>query len=499
MRVAAILSMLHEPADANSATRLLRNAPVLQWTIDRLRKANGVAGIGILCWDDQLAATRMFADPGTVTVLPKGVRRAIPELDRITVARTWSDGWRGGLHSTCAFDAGFYAPWIVELADLLKADAVLLAPPSAAMVDPQIAGALIERATCNTSLGITFSAAAPGLGGAVVTRALLNTLVTHGSHPGRLLHYMPEQPMLDPVGGEGCVSVPASVSRTRESFLIDSDRRARRFTAAAHPLNGQLMTTGAEELARRLSAEPADDAPPRDVTIELNTTRSTTPIYLPVRDASDAGATLDLRAVFGLLNDLKHTDDIRLTIGGRGDPLDSPILFDVVAAARAAKVASIHVETDLATFDAKQIVQLASSEVDIVSLFLPALSPDTYATVMGTDAMKRVLDNLKTFVTVRAARGRGTPLVVPTFVKLAANLAEMDAWYDQWLSALGVAVIVGPRALGAARLELADMSPAMGRNAADRPLRLYLRCDGSTTTCDADVIALSPPLETQLV
>ena len=498
-RVAAILSMLHEPAMVNSATRLFRERPVLRWTIDRLCRAKSVTNIGILCWDDQLPAVLAIAKGDHVEVVPKGPRRPIAELDRITAAQTWADGWRGGLHGTCWFDVGFHGPWVAELADKLHAEAVLLVPPASAMVDPAIVDALIGRAANSATLEMTFTAAAPGLGAAVVKRPLLKTLVDNRSHPGRLLHYMPERPMLDPVGSEGCVTVPAGVSRTRENFLLDSERKISRFTSAACTLNGALANSDSETLVKQLEAEPCGSTLPRDVTIELNADRLTLPSFMPLRQGRDLRASLDLRAVVELLAPLRHLDDVRLTLGGRGDPLCSPILFDVIAAARAANVASIHVETDLADENPKHIVQLASADIDVVSLYLPALTPDTYAAVMGTDAMPRVMDNLQTFVTVRAARGRGTPLVVPTFVKLASNLAEMDAWYDQWLTALGAAAIVGPAAFGMKSLELADMSPAHGKPAGGRASRRFVSCDGGAVECTPETIVAVTSDEKEVV
>ena len=54
------------------------------------------------------------------------------------------------------------------------------------------------------------------------------------------------------------------------------------------------------------------------------------------------------------------------------------------------------------------------------------------------------MDNLARLIHRRQSSGRGTPLIVPTFVKTAANLAEMEAWYDHWLRCLGCTVIAGP-------------------------------------------------------
>jgi hypothetical protein len=241
------------------------------------------------------------------------------------------------------------------------------------------------------------------------------------------------------------------------------------------------MRSGSQELIGRLSVQP--QAPLCDWTLELNTSRTTSPVYhKPTIKAGDSVASWTM--IQGYLKSLGAIDGARLTLGGRGDPLLSPALFDVIAEARRCGIEAIHIETDLAAADESLAVALAQSEIDVVTVLLPALTPVTYAAVMGTDAMATVLNNIKAFVTERARRARGVPILVPTFVKLAANLAEMDAWYDQWLTAVGAAVIVGPRLFGSPELELADMSAARGKAA--RPARVHVSAEGHATVRDDD-------------
>src|SRR5690242_5690504 len=114
--VTAILSMLHEPAELNSATRLFRQDPVLNWTIDRLSRSKGVDAIAILCWEDQAAAIEPIAREGHADMLVKGPRQTIAPIEAVAAAQKFADGWRGGLLSTCEFDVGFYAPWCNEIA-----------------------------------------------------------------------------------------------------------------------------------------------------------------------------------------------------------------------------------------------------------------------------------------------------------------------------------------------------------------------------------------------
>jgi len=135
--VTAVFSMLHEPparADrGNSATRLFRAAPVLHWTLQRTSRAARVGSMTILCWEDQLPAVLPVAGEDRAYILSKGPRVALPEVETITAARHWADGWRGGLLSTCHFDLGFYGPWHREVAERIGSDAVLLIDPAAGL------------------------------------------------------------------------------------------------------------------------------------------------------------------------------------------------------------------------------------------------------------------------------------------------------------------------------------------------------------------------------
>ncbi|HQY89251.1 MAG TPA: hypothetical protein PK402_11375, partial [Tepidisphaeraceae bacterium] len=92
---AAIISMLHERADVNSATRQLAGKTVLHRTLARLGRVSRLNQTIVICWDDQLDAACTEARVIEATVHSLGARRSIPALDAVTVARRWSDGWRG--------------------------------------------------------------------------------------------------------------------------------------------------------------------------------------------------------------------------------------------------------------------------------------------------------------------------------------------------------------------------------------------------------------------
>jgi hypothetical protein len=488
IHIAAVLSMIHEREDRNSATRLFRGEPVLAWTLRRLSRASGVGTMTVLCWEDQLEHVEPIAADAGADILVKGPRIDIPHVDAVSAALRWSDGWRGGLLGTCDFDLGFHAGWHHELAQRQCGDALLLVDPASALIDSALVDSLISHAIANPANELCFSPAAPGLSGVLVQASLLERLSTSHAHPGRLLHYLPDDPTRDPIAGEGCAPVPTPGARTSHRFKLDSDRQLRRIAEATIPLNGALIRSEAEELVHRVTTQTPCDAYPREIVLELNTPRMSSPIYWAGARLQVTRPHLTLDLAKKLFDEVAHVDDLRLTLAGVGDPLLSPNFFDIVAAASEAGIHSLHVETDLLGPHA-DIGRLAGARVDLVSVHLPALTPQTYAAVMGIDGYARVLENIRTFLLERQARRRGVPLIVPVFTKCAANLAEMEPWYDQWLRALGSAVITGPSTCGGIipDVGVADMAPSRRRPCARLASRMTVLSDGRIVSCEQDV------------
>ncbi|HEX4794095.1 MAG TPA: SPASM domain-containing protein [Humisphaera sp.] len=486
--VTAILSMLHEGAGPNSATRLFRAEPVLRWTLKRLARAQRLDSTAILCWEDQMDHVARIAAEAEAFVLAKGPRVHLPEVESISAARRWSDGWRGGLLSTCDFDLGFYGPWFGELAAKVNAEAVVLVDPAAALVDPHLLDSLVIQAENHPEAPITFVPAAPGLGGALVKRDLLDKVAVTKTHIGRLFHYLPDQISREPLASDWCAPLPTPVARTTQRFKLDSERQLARVSAATVSLNGQLISSRAEEIVHRLHAWDAIDALPRELVLEINTRRSTRPIFWPAANQPIERADFSAQAAPALFEQLARYDDVRLTIAGVGDPLLHAGVFDLIELARVEGIACIHVETDLHDITPENVRRLATMPVDVVSMHLPAVLPQTYAATMGVNGYTRVLENIGAFLAAR--QGRGVPILVPTFTKCRQNLAEMETWYDQWLRAVGCAVIRGPSDFGGMipGLAVADMAPSRRSACSRLNSRLTLLCDGRYVSCEQDVL-----------
>lgn len=487
----AILSMLHEPAgERNSAARLFRDRPVLWWTLERLRQSDSIDAAAVLCWEDQLPEVQTIAEEHEVCILAKGPRAPLPGMDAVTAARRWADGWRGGLLQTCEFDRGFHGPWLLELSQKMNAESVVLVDPSAALVDPKLIDALVEHAAQNPESPLVFSQAAPGLSGVLLRAALLTQLASANTHPGRFLHYQPQQPCRDPISERSCASVPTPAARTRHRFTLDSQRQIGRIECATESLNGQLITTDAEGLIRSLDATEAGDRFPREIVLELTPRRATRPIFSPVGHLSIPRPDLSLDTARTLFERIADVDDVRLTFGGVGDALLHDRFFEFVDAAHQAGVRAIQAKTDLLDVTPETIARLAGSRLDVVSVQIPAIAARTYLAVMGVDGLSRVLENVKTFVEQRWSVGRAMPILVPVFTKCRENLAEMEVWYDRWLAALGSAVIAGANDYAGQIPDhaVADMGPPSRRPCGRLASRMHILSDGGIVSCEQDVL-----------
>jgi hypothetical protein len=235
---------------------------------------------------------------------------------------------------------------------------------------------------------------------------------------------------------------------------------------------------------------PVVDALPREVVIELNTRRATLPIYSPAAQLRIDRAEMDRSVFQQLVEELAQADDMRITLAGTGDPLLHPQVFDMIADARSAGIAGIHLETDLIDVGETTCNRLVESGVDLITIHVPAITPATYQAVMGRDGYNEVIQNIRRLIEARHMLDRGTPLLMPTFTKCRANFAEMESWYDQWLRAIGCAVIAGPSTFAGqiADIAQADMTPPKRRPCQRIRSRLMVLSDGRWVTCEEDVL-----------
>lgn len=485
MKTIALCSLLHESADAGA--RAFRGEPVLSWTLRRLKQSSTIDQTMLLAWDDQIASLT-FADASTHAC---GPRRIVPSLQATTAALKWADGWRGGLLGAAWFDRGYVAKFVADAMIVAEADAIVLVDATAGLVDAAIVDSLVAAGSAGER-DFYFTAAAPGLGGVLLKRALVDRLAAGHGTPGWIVSYLPDAPILDPITSDACVELPLPLTRAVDRFLLDSDRQIRRVDQATLALNGTLVASAADELVQRMRAVPPANDFPREVTLEITTRRGTRPVFAAAShlDVSRPDASLDL--IDRIATELAGVDDIRLTLAGAGDPLLHPQIGEILQRLRG--IHAVSIETDLVEVSDDMLKAILAANVDVVAIHLPAMSPGKYGQVMGCGSMPTVLENVKRLLAMRQQVNRGTPILTPVFTKLAMNLDEMEQWYDAWLRALHNAVIVGPSDYAGQIPDLAaaDMSPPKRGPCRRIDRRMTILSNGDVVRCEQDALGLSP-------
>lgn len=487
----AVLSLLHQPARGHSAELRLLGEPVLRRTLSQVAKAGLSATV--IVWDDQAAAAR-DAVGGLATVVSQGPRLSRPAMDAISAALRWSDGWRTTLARCCAFDAGFDAPAV--LTAMGDANAAVLVDPASPLLLPSLLTGLTQHAATHADRDWFYLPTPPGQSAALIRKASVQELARTRRHPGLALHYHPDRFGADPVSTPHCAPAPTPLCRSLANFRID--RPDQLGPAEMCLREGDDLT--AETLLARW---PPTTTLPRDLRLELTTTRRARPVFLPTVPA----ATASLATVKGVLEQIhpRVSPDaglpapVRLTLGNVGDPLAHP-QWPAVLAAAAERGIPVCIETDLVGLSPDQLQPLITSRWDVLHVHLPAASRSTYAKVMGVDAFEAVMSALE--MLVRQTPGR---LVVPLFTQLADNLAEVEPWYDHFIRTLagsGGGGVVQSASTYAGRvpdLGAPDLAPPARTPCKRLMTRLTVLACGTPAACENDLShELLPPIPSDL-
>lgn len=484
IRPLVVISLLADSATRSAATREFAGHSVLARTVSRARNAPSSPEVVVLAWEDQVVAAKKALPDETATVRSCGPRKPTPQMNAASASLRWADGWRGGLMGVSSFDRGFDAKPILAALEAFGCDAAVLLDPNAALIDSSAIESLIQHAAERPTIDYAFQPGTPGSGAMLLRIDSLRELLRTQKLPGNLLAYHPDRPIHDPIAKEVAVVVSPRVARSLTRTMIDSERQTRRLSLK------QVDACDTEQLVEQLQNESSLDPMPRELVIELTTERVTRPIFSIFASRQVPRQPMSLAQARRLFVQVGKIDDLRVTFAGVGDPLLHPDFEAILSSAREAGIEALHVETDLVSARSQAIEFLASGKVDVVSVHLPAAHRDTYQCMMGCDRIQEVLDNVKRLVQVRAQAGSGLPIVVPLFTKCEANLGEMEEWYDQWIRAVGAAVVRGPSDFGGAidYVGVSDMCPPVRKPCRRLSSRMTILSDGMIASCEEDVL-----------
>ncbi len=468
----------------------LAGEPVLRRTVRRVLAASRLAGVFVLAPEAQAERVR-----GLLAGLPVSLQvhdgGPPPYAALVRAGRLWGlDGWRGGIGGLCAFDEDILVAHSAALAVKTSADAVASIPAAAAVIDPMMIDAMVEH--FETSAGpfrLAIVQAPPGLGLVVLDRALLEELAPSGQTPGLLLTYQPSRPAPDVTGKQPCYRPPAEVVEAQGRLLCDTQRSEARLR--------DLLAEGGEDwdtaricrwLAQRGMSHVA--VLPEEIEIELTTDDplSTGSLLHPRGEEVGRRGPISLDVIRMIAAAIADHDDIRIVLGGFGEPCCHPSFAEICRVLRESGAAAVAVRTSGALGDPVIENAMFETPIDVVEVTLDAATPQTYRLVHGADLFDEINARLEGWLARRLSSEHVLPVIVPSFVKAKENLHEMEGFFDKWQQQLGAALITGYSHCAGQRPRRAVTTMAPPQRTSCRRVfsRLLVLADGRVTTCDQD-------------
>ncbi|MCC5828383.1 MAG: hypothetical protein JJU36_02950 [Phycisphaeraceae bacterium] len=441
----------------------LDGRPVLAWTLDRARQVRSASQCAIVypSTQDEARIIGLAGEAGAKCPLFPFERVEDSYKPSRLMTRRWSmRHWRGGLGGACIFDELLPAKPLLDAADHLKVDALLVVRGDWCLMDPAISDAVIERyRTAPDHFGMVFTQAPPGLCGMLIRRDVIENLVKEPSGTvGSMLTFRPASGRGDPIGLDVCVHIDAQVRSNTERWIYDAARGREQIERliAARPEDWSKLST--LELARVHRGVALNHPPraPSHVTFELTTRRRVRGIAAGLYDStpSEAEQLLEAapieaspRVIERILTELARIPDAVLVLGGRGDPLLHSDVGGVIERARRLGLTRIGIETDLLDIEPGRLEQLIELAPDVVLVRLNADRAGTYTQMAGVDRFAEAMGGLEKLVKLRnqawnAGRlDRGVPWIVPRCIRVRDTMADIEHFFDRWTHYLGHAVI----------------------------------------------------------
>lgn len=462
---------------------------VLRRCAERVARAKTIASIRVLCPVVQEPAVIEMLRELPVATEPHDAAPP-PYAELVRAGRIWGlDGWRGGLGSLCAFDEYADLPLLHFLATREQADAIVLIPGAAPVIDPALIDAMTDHyARFIDAAKITFAQTPPGLAPVILGREMLEEWAPTAQPPGLLLTYHPDRPIADLTGREPCYRPAAQLIEASGRLVCDTRRSFER-------VRGLIAAGGDAWPAERVGAwlgerrtSHVDDVP-REIEIELTTDDPAPNSILRPRGAKvGRRGPLDLATIRRVIDWIADHDDVRIVLGGFGEPCLHPKFVEICRMLRESPAAAIAVRTSGLVGDAIVEAALFETPVDVVEVTLDAARPETYARVHGLDAYEAVMARLERWMKRRIDSRHVRPLIFPSFIKAKETLDDMEDFFDGWHRRLGMAVVTGSSHY-AGQLPDRSVTPMAppGRGPCRRVFsRAMILADGRITTCDQD-------------
>lgn len=463
---------------------------VLRRTVERLARAARLSGVCVLVSPGEAGAVASLL-AGTGARVEASERLVAPYRELARSGRVWGqDGWRGGIGGLCWFDEELTASACAEAAERTGAESVAFVSAAAAVVDPALLDAMIAHHAENAEASrLTFCQSPPGLSAVIFSRSILEELAAARQPAGALLVYQPDHPQPD-LTGKGACYRPASVIIEARGRLVADTRRG--FERVARLIAAGGEEWGAERISEWLRASERENTgwPPEEIEIELTTDDPSAgrTLLRPRGAMLGRRGALTIEQLRSVTAGLTAWDDVRVVLGGFGEPLAHPRFGEMLATVRESSATAIAVQTSGLAGGGREDESLFATPADAVIVMLDAATPEVYRRVHGVDGFESVCGRIERWSRWRVERGAVRPIIVPEFLKSTGNSEDMEAFYDSWLRRLGTASIRGASCFAGQIEDRRVTRVAPPRRVACRQARrrMTILADGRVVSCDQD-------------
>ncbi len=470
----------------------LAGKPILRHTVERALAIDAVSSTHILCHASQRSAVADLLE-GLPVTLDTHQAPPPPYRELVRSSRSWGlDSWRGGVGSLCTFDEDCHVELLAALQQKTNADSILTIPAAAPLIDPVLCGALIahHRESIQAS-ELTIVQAPPGLNAMVMSANTIQQLRQIAMPPGALLVYQPDSPVADLTGREGCYRPATEIVHASGRLLADTQRSWKRIERI---VEADGLNWDAAQIARWLIDDETTriDDVPREIEIELTTDCqfATDDRAFPRGEYVPSRGPFPVSALESVLSICRRYDDVRVMLGGFGEPTLHPHFADICRQLRDAGALAIGIRSNGLAIPGAVETALFETPVDVIEITLDAATPETYQRMHGRDGFETVVSTMERLMQRRRDLQSVRPLIVPSMVKCAETLDDVEPFVDRWQRAFGMYALRGISDYGGNwhpdRAVRFSTAPGNCTGCRRTRTRLMILADGTVTTCDQD-------------
>ncbi|MFK7758366.1 MAG: 6-hydroxymethylpterin diphosphokinase MptE-like protein [Phycisphaerales bacterium] len=437
----------------------------LELTIQRLTRTSTIDGITIVSPDPE-SIRMMSIDAQTIPVRVVGVdaqqyRQRSAVIGQARFAS--SECWRGSIGSMSCYDEGLDPAVLSALMVEHHIDACAVVGSDWAMVDPVLVDQIVSQYRGDPSrCRVPFSQAVPGIGCCVLDADAVDSLARAASASGVLgsvgamLSYIPIGPQSDPIASPLCVGVDLAARDAGVRVIADTPVRANAMASAYRGLGSYASNAETKVLMQAYTNELAlaqNNAPSR-IELEITNAPRSGGVWAFHNQHTDPMNRMSIQHAELICSQARTLrPDCSVLIHGRGDPLTHPDVFPMIDTLKSKGIASIELRTDLVDLIVNSTAtpeQIIESGIDVLSVDVLANSRSLYEVMTGVDGFERLLDVMQSLFSARnnqASDISGSlprPWILPRMTRCDAVYADIESFYDRWLTVCGCATIDAP-------------------------------------------------------